>query len=57
MALPPADRPEPEHAISLGIIVRVRILKVVGKVADMTATVATSSYADINYFEGLLQHN
>lgn len=51
----PVSRPETEHTSSLGIIARIRILKVVGQIADLTSAVAPCSYAEIHRFDGLLR--
>ncbi|CEJ83195.1 Putative Fungal specific transcription factor [[Torrubiella] hemipterigena] len=51
----PASRPETEHTSSLGIISRMRILKVVGQITDLTSAVTPFSYAEITRFDGLLR--
>lgn len=51
----PPSRPETEHTPSLGIIARLRILRAVGKIADLTSAVAPCSYAEITRLDKLLQ--
>lgn len=51
----PASRPENEHTTSLGIIARIRILRIVGKIADLTSAVTPCSYSEITRFDRLLQ--
>lgn len=51
----PPSRPETEHTSSLGIISRIRILKVVGQITDLTSAVAPCSYAEITRLDGLLR--
>lgn len=51
----PASRPEVELTSSLGIIARIRMLKVVGKIADLTSAVAPCSYSEITQLDGMLR--
>ncbi|ATY60855.1 fungal specific transcription factor [Cordyceps militaris] len=49
----PPSRPETEHTSSLGIISRIRILRVVGQITDLTSAVAPCSYAEITRLDVL----
>lgn len=51
----PPSRPETEYTSSLGVISRIRIIKAVGQITDLTSAVAPCSYTEITRLDGLLR--